>query len=94
MKQEIAHHELNTIKLSIEAFQQYRSKTDVVNPEGCLLTMIRDEAEPNGQKTPESVESNSSMNSAPLICIQQVPKERLSFDNLQKLKSKFIEENE
>ena len=55
---------------------------------------IRDEAEPNGQKTPESVDSTSSMNSDSVICIQQVPKERLSSDNLQKLKSKFIKENE
>jgi Family of unknown function (DUF6262) len=94
LKQEITHHELNTVKLSIEAFQQYRSKTAVANPEGCLLTMIRDEAEPNGQQTSESVDSSSAINSDPTIQIRREPKELLSLDKLQELSNIFTKKNE
>lgn len=94
LKQEITHHELNTVKLSIEAFQQYRSKTAVTNPEGCLLTMIRDEAEPNGQHTFESFDSISSINSDPTIQIQREPKELLSLDKLQELSNIFNKKHE
>src|SRR5919202_1452509 len=47
LKREIACHESHKVKLSLDAFQQYHSKTDVENPAACLLSMIRDEAEPN-----------------------------------------------
>jgi Family of unknown function (DUF6262) len=94
LKQEIIHHDLNTVKLSIEAFQQYRSKTAVANPEGCLLTMIRDEAEPNGQHTSESIDSISSINSDPTIRIQREPKELLSLDKLQELSNIFTKKHE
>jgi Family of unknown function (DUF6262) len=94
LKQEITHHDLNTVKLSIEAFQQYRSKTAVANPEGCLLTMIRDEAEPNGQHTSESIDSISSINSDPTIRIQREPKELLSLDKLQELSNIFTKKHE
>jgi Family of unknown function (DUF6262) len=94
LKQEITHHDLNTVKLSIEAFQQYRSKTAVANPEGCLLTMIRDEAEPNGQHTSESIDSISSINSDSTIRIQREPKELLSLDKLQELSNIFTKKHE
>jgi Family of unknown function (DUF6262) len=94
LKQEIIHHDLNTVKLSIEAFQQYRSKTAVANPEGCLLTMIRDEAEPNGQHTSESIDSISSINSDSTIRIQREPKELLSLDKLQELSNIFTKKHE
>lgn len=47
LKQEIAKHEPEKVKLAISAFQQYRSHHSIENPDACLLAMIRDEAEPN-----------------------------------------------
>ena len=94
LKQEITHHDLNTVKRSIEAFQQYQRKTAVANPEGCLLTMIRDEAEPNGQHTSESVDSSSAINSDPTIQIRREPKELLSLDKLQELSNIFTKKHE
>jgi hypothetical protein len=47
LKQEIAKHEPEKVKLAILAFQQYRSHNSIENPGACLLAMIRDEAEPN-----------------------------------------------
>lgn len=44
---EIPKHSPELVRLSIAAFEQYRSKTRVDNPSGCLLKMIQDEAEPN-----------------------------------------------
>ena len=44
---EIPKHSPELVRLSIAAFEQYRSKTAVDNPSGCLLKMIQDEAEPN-----------------------------------------------
>lgn len=47
LKQEIAKHEPEKVKLAISAFQQYRSHNSIDNPGACLLAMIRDEALPN-----------------------------------------------
>jgi myosin heavy subunit len=47
LQQEICRHTPEKVMLAIEAFQQYRNQTTVSSPGACLLTMIRDEAEPN-----------------------------------------------
>ncbi|NMF62498.1 transposase (plasmid) [Brasilonema octagenarum UFV-E1] len=47
LKQEIAKHEPERVKLAISAFRQYRSHNSIESPGACLLAMIRDEAEPN-----------------------------------------------
>jgi hypothetical protein len=47
LKQEIAKHEPERVKLAISAFKQYRSHHSIKSPGACLLAMIRDEAEPN-----------------------------------------------
>lgn len=52
LQREISKHDPEKVKLSIEAFKQYRSYTVVENPGGCLLAMIRDETEPNVAQKP------------------------------------------
>lgn len=47
LRKEIEQHTPEKVKLSIKAFQQYRSNVVVENPGACLLTMIREEAELN-----------------------------------------------
>ena len=44
---EIANRDIEKVKLSIEAFKQYRDNHDIKSQEACLLSMIQDEAEPN-----------------------------------------------
>ncbi|MEA5551858.1 DUF6262 family protein [Anabaena cylindrica UHCC 0172] len=51
LKQEIAKHEPEKVKLAISAFKQYRSHNKIESPGACLLAMIRDEAEPNVPQT-------------------------------------------
>lgn len=68
LKREIGKHEPNAVRLSIQAFREYWTKTQVANPEGCLLTMIRDEAKPNAlhdkrqDSEPESPQPKATTN--------------------------------
>jgi predicted nuclease with TOPRIM domain len=94
LKQEIARHELSTVKLSIEAFQQYRSKTHVDNPEGCLLSMIRDEAEPNGQDHPETSKPKSSTNQQSVNPTKEGQKKLVSANKLKQLSNIFGKKND
>ncbi|MDJ0902875.1 MAG: DUF6262 family protein [Xenococcus sp. MO_188.B8] len=54
LKQEIVNRDLEQVKLSIEAFKQYRDNHDVKSQEACLLSMICDEAEPNTESTTQA----------------------------------------
>jgi hypothetical protein len=84
LKREITHRSPSSVKLSIEAFQQYGSKTDVSNPEACLLTMICDEAKPNGQQDSEPPESILP-SQEPLKPTVREDKELVSFDELSNI---------
>jgi hypothetical protein len=85
LKREITHRSTSLVKLSIEAFQQYRSKTDVSNPEACLLTMICDEAKPNGQQNSEQSESILLPSHEHLKPTMREDKELVSFDELSNI---------
>lgn len=107
LKKEIDSHQSNTniVRLAVEAFQQYQSKTHVDNPEGCLLSMIRDRAEPNGQHTHEtsqSLESGEAYNPSksissngqkPLNPKNDVQKDLISIDRLKQLSTIFGKKN-
>jgi len=54
LQREIKQHTSERVISAIKAFQQYRGKTVVENPGACLLTMIRDEAEPSVSQKPIS----------------------------------------
>jgi len=47
LRREIQQHKPEKVMQAIAAFEQYRLQHVVENPAGCLLQMIRDEAEPN-----------------------------------------------
>ncbi|OUL36933.1 transposase [Nostoc sp. T09] len=89
LKQEIASREYHKVKLSIEAFQEYRSKTDIENPAACLLTMIRDEAKPN---IPEGSTLKPSSKSS--VAMHNNQKKLISHDKLKQLSKLFNEKNE
>ncbi|MBD2126677.1 DUF6262 family protein [Microcoleus sp. ZQ-A2] len=91
LKQEIARHEFYKIKLSLNAFQQYRSKTDVENPAGCLLSMIRDEAEPN--IIPQESATKPS-NQCSVVMNNNNNKKLVSHDKLKQLSNLFAGKNE
>lgn len=107
LKKEIDSHLSNTniVRLAVEAFQQYRSNTHVDNPEGCLLSMIRDRAEPNGQHTYETSQSlesreaynlsksTSSESQEHISPMKNVQKELISIDRLQQLSTIFGKKN-
>jgi len=47
LRREIKQHQPEKVLRAMAAFGQYRLQHGVENPAGCLLPMIRDEAEPN-----------------------------------------------
>lgn len=85
LKREISSHSPHSVKLSIEAFQQYCSKTDVSNREACLLTMIRDEAKPNGKQNSEPAESILLTSQEYIKPTIREDKELISFDELSNI---------
>lgn len=89
LKQEINSRESHKVKLSIEAFQEYRSKTDIENPAACLLTMIRDEAKPNipEKSTPQPLNQ-------PSVIMKHNQKKLISQDKLKQLSHLFNKKNE
>ncbi len=54
LREKIANRDIEKVKLSIEAFKQYRDNHDVKSQEACLLSMICDEAEPNTESKTQS----------------------------------------
>lgn len=59
LKREIQRHSVEAVQKAIEAFIEYRSEKMVEKPVACLLSMIRDEAKPNGLLTEQGKSSDS-----------------------------------
>jgi hypothetical protein len=94
LNEEIVRHNFNKVKLSIEAFNQYRKKTPVDNPEGCLLSMIKKEAEPNFNEKTISDQPNQLLKSKVVPTTDQPQKKLVSLDKLKKLSSIFDKKDE
>jgi hypothetical protein len=85
LKREIVSRSPAAVELSIAAFEQYRTKTDVSNPEGCLLTMICDEAKPNDERT-DPIETNPARQQFESVSIAD--EQPLSIEDLKNLFTK------
>jgi cytochrome c556 len=94
LKEEIARHDANKVKLSIEAFSQYSDKTPVENPAGCLLSMIRSEAEPNVCENKTSYQNNQILESQVVTSTEQHQKKLVPLDQLKKLSTIFDNKDE
>jgi hypothetical protein len=86
LNQEIANRNIEKVKLSIEAFKQYRANHDVKSQEACLLSMICDEAEPNTEsKTHASIRPQEKL----IIAKDNSDKKLISSDKLKQLSKIF-----
>jgi AraC-like DNA-binding protein len=94
LKQEIVCHDSDKVKLSIQAFKQYRRKTTIENPGGCLLSMIRDEAKPNIFEKLTSSQSNQKLQPKVDTAIETPQKGLVSLDKLKQLGSIFNNKDE
>ena len=83
LREEIANRDPERVKLSIEAFKQYRNNHEVKSQEACLLSMICDEAEPNTESKPIISKSQKKVVTAP----DEPQKELVSLDKLKGSKS-------
>ena len=90
LKSEIISREPEQVRLSIEAFKQYRDSHDVKSQEACLLSMIREEAEPNTQSKSELTTKPAKIVSA----ADKHQKELISPDKLKKLSKIFNRQND
>ena len=85
LKLEIANREPEQVRLSIEAFKQYRDSHEVKKQEACLLSMICEEAEPN---TPSRLKENK-IRSKTVSTSNKPTKKLMSADKLKKLSNLF-----
>ncbi len=90
LKREIANRDPEQVKLSIEAFKQYRDNHDIKSQEACLLSMICDEAEPNTESKPIISKPQQKVVTAP----DKPQKELVSLDKLKQLSSLFNQNND
>lgn len=94
LKEEIVRHETNNIKLSIEAFNQYRNKTSVDNLEGCLLSMIKKEAKPNVSEKTIFCQPDPLVESQVVTTHEQPHEKLVSLEKLKNLSSIFDNKDE
>ena len=90
LKQEIRLRDPEQVKLSIEAFKQYRDSHEVKSQEACLLSMICDEAEPNTESKPIISKPQQKIVTAP----DRPNKELVSLDKLKQLSSLFGQDHD
>lgn len=85
LKEEIANHEPEQVISSIEAFKQYRDSHDVKSQEACLLSMIREEAEPNTESKSKTKKAQKKV----VLTPNKPDKKLMSADSLKQLSNLF-----
>ena len=90
LREEIDNRDPEQVKLSIEAFKQYRDNHEVKSQEACLLSMICDEAEPNTESKPIISKSQQKI----VTAADKANKELVSLDKLKQLSSLFNQNND
>ncbi len=90
LKEEIVNRDPEQVKLSIEAYKQYRDSHEIKSQEACLLSMICNEAEPNTENKPIISKPQQK-----IVTVSDKPqKELVSLDKLKQLSSLFSQDND
>ena len=89
LREEIAGRDTEQVKLSIEAFEQYRASHDVKHQEACLLQMIKDEAQPNTGSKTEPKAQNTKSEQTVVKSSDEPKEEKVSLEELSQLSSIF-----
>lgn len=90
LKQEIISRQPERVIFSIEAFKQYREEHPVKSQEACLLSMIREEAEPNTTSKPKDEKPQQQVASTP----NKPVKKLMSADSLKQISNLFNSKDE
>ncbi len=90
LREEITSRELEQVISSIEAFKQYRDSHDVKSQEACLLSMVREEAEPNTESKPKAKKIQQKVISTP----DKPAKKLMSADSLKQISNLFNSKDE
>ena len=89
LREEIEARDTEQVKLSIEAFEQYRASHDIKHQEACLLSMIRDEAQPNTESKTEPLAQSTKPEQVVVKSSDELEEEKVSLEELSKLSSIF-----
>lgn len=90
LKQEIINRDPKQVKSSIEAFKQYREGHFVNSQEACLLSMIREEAEPNTESKPDNKKALQQV----ISTSNKSDKKFISTEKLKQLSNIFNNKND
>ncbi|EAZ88044.1 DUF6262 family protein [Crocosphaera chwakensis] len=85
LKEEINNRDPQQVKLAIDAFQQYRNHHTITSQEACLLSMIREEAQPNTSNEIVDKPSKPTIHETS----EESNQELVSLDKLKQLSSLF-----
>ena len=89
LRAEIVNRDPEKVKLSIQAFKEYRDNHDIKSQEACLLSMICDEAEPNTESK-VSIKAQEK-----IVTAKDKPQKKLVDPNkLKKLSNIFNKKND
>ena len=92
LRTEIANRDIEKVKLSIEAFKQYRDNHDVKSQEACLLSMIQDEDRPNTESKTKPKDTKPEQK---IVTATDKPEKKLVDPNkLKKLSNIFNQKND
>ena len=89
LREEIEGRDLEQVKLSIKAFEQYRASHDVKHQEACLLQMIKDEAQPNTRSKTKPKPQSTKPEQAVVKSSSELREEKVSLEELSQLSTIF-----
>ncbi len=89
LREEIEGRDTEQVKLSIEAFEQYRASHDVKHQEACLLQMIKDEAQPNTRSKTKPKPQSTKPEQAVVKSSSELREEKVSLEELSQLSTIF-----
>ena len=98
LRSEITSREPEQVISSIEAFKQYRDSHDVKSQEACLLSMVREQAEPNTRNAPrlraESKPKAKKIQQKVISTPDKPAKKLMSADSLKQISNLFNSKDE
>ena len=89
LREEIAGRDPEQVKLSIEAFEQYRASHSVKHQEACLLQMIKDEAQPNTESKTEHKAQRTKPEQTVVKSSEEPEESKVSLEELSQLSTIF-----
>lgn len=89
LSEEIESRDPEQVKMSIQAFEQYRASHNIKHQEACLLQMIKDEAQPNSESKTKPKPQSTKLDQRIVKSSNKLEEEKVSLEELSQLSSIF-----